>query len=132
MTEVPAGTVTLFGEPRTDLVRARQRIGYVAQEQTFYGWMTPSQLGTFVGAFYPTWDGAELRRLAQRLEVPVRQLAVPRNSVVDDGPVQRREHLDGAGEVLRDERRLQARDVVVAHAHEAALGQPQRAPHGVA
>jgi ABC-2 type transport system ATP-binding protein len=73
ITEKTGGTVALFGEPpgSTDLVRARQRIGYVAQEQTFYGWMTPAQLGRFVGAFYPTWDAQEYRRLCTLLELPL-------------------------------------------------------------
>ncbi len=66
-----AGTITLLGETeRRTTVRQKQRIGYVSQEQTFYPWMTGAQLGRFVGAFYPTWDGAEFERLLRVLEVP--------------------------------------------------------------
>jgi len=73
ITERTSGTVSLFGEPaqKRDTVRARQRIGYVAQEQTFYGWMTPQRLGSFVSAFFPTWDQAELVRLTKKLDVPL-------------------------------------------------------------
>jgi ABC-2 type transport system ATP-binding protein len=42
----------------------------VSQEQTFYPWMTPRQLGRFVAAFYPTWDNAEYARLLRVLDVP--------------------------------------------------------------
>lgn len=66
-----AGTITLLGETeRRTTVRQKQRIGYVSQEQTFYPWMTGAQLGRFVGAFYPTWDGVEFERLLSVLEVP--------------------------------------------------------------
>jgi ABC-2 type transport system ATP-binding protein len=49
----------------------RRRIGYVAQEQNFYGWMTPVRLGAFLAGFYPTWDDGEYRRLLALLDVPV-------------------------------------------------------------
>ena len=45
-------------------------IGYVAQEQNFYGWMTAETIGRFVSAFYPRWEDAEFRRLLGVLEIP--------------------------------------------------------------
>lgn len=66
-----SGELRLFGEP---LVfgdpRPRRMIGYVAQEQHFYGWMTPVALGEFVSGFFPTWDHAEYQRLLRGLDVP--------------------------------------------------------------
>ena len=71
ITEATGGTIHLFGEPvGKNLVRARQRIGYVAQEQSFYPWMTPAHLARFVRAFFPGWDDAEFARLVQRLDLP--------------------------------------------------------------
>lgn len=71
ITERTAGTLRLFGEaPTGNVVRARRKIGYVAQEQSFYGWMTPKHLASFVRAFFPTWDDAEFERLVRRLELP--------------------------------------------------------------
>jgi ABC-2 type transport system ATP-binding protein len=71
ITHASAGQVLLFGRPLApEHPAARRRIGYVAQEQSFYGWMTPLHLGRFVGGFYPTWDDAEYRRLLGLLEVP--------------------------------------------------------------
>ena len=49
----------------------RQRIGYVAQEQAFYPWMTAGRLGRFVGSFYPTWDRAYFERLCEEQAVPL-------------------------------------------------------------
>jgi ABC-2 type transport system ATP-binding protein len=73
ITQKTSGTVALFGEApgKTDLVRSRQRIGYVAQEQNFYGWMSPLGLARFVRAFFPTWDDAEFKRLSNKLELPL-------------------------------------------------------------
>ena len=65
------GAVELFGERLMgDSPRLRRRIGYVAQEQTFYGWMTAARLGRFVAGFYPSWDDGEYARLLRLLEVP--------------------------------------------------------------
>lgn len=66
-----AGTIALHGEiERRTTVQQKRRIGYVSQEQTFYAWMNATQLGRFVGAFYPTWDAAEFTHLLGVLEVP--------------------------------------------------------------
>ena len=74
ITHATAGEVMLFGQPlQREDPAVRRRIGYVAQEQSFYGWMTPLRLGQFVGGFYPTWDDAEYRRLLALLEVPADQ-----------------------------------------------------------
>lgn len=72
--QIGGGTVQLFGEPmRTSNTALRQKIGYVAQEQNFYGWMTPLSLGEFVQGFYPNWDQAHYLRLLESLELPPRR-----------------------------------------------------------
>lgn len=71
ITQPTGGTLTLFGEPAdNDLVRWRQRIGYVAQEQNFYPWMSALQLGAFVRGFFPNWEQTEFERLLRLLDVP--------------------------------------------------------------
>lgn len=66
-----SGSISLLGEEvKRPSIKQKQRIGYVSQEQTFYHWMKGKELGRFVGAFYPTWDESEFRRLLQVLEVP--------------------------------------------------------------
>src|SRR5215510_1609343 len=65
------GTIELNGQPMKRVsVATKRRIGYVSQEQTYYPWMTPAQLGRFVAAFYPTWDRDEYARLLRVLDVP--------------------------------------------------------------
>ncbi|HEX7235903.1 MAG TPA: ABC transporter ATP-binding protein [Gammaproteobacteria bacterium] len=66
-----SGTIELFGEPMKRVsVATKRNIGYVSQEQNYYPWMTPLQLGRFVAAFYPTWDSDEYARLLRVLDVP--------------------------------------------------------------
>lgn len=70
ITRATGGTIRLFEETSKDHLRLRQKIGYVAQEQSFYGWMTPRVLGRFVRGFYPTWDDDEYARLLRSLDLP--------------------------------------------------------------
>ena len=72
ITAVDRGEVHLFGLPaRRGHVKLRERIGYVAQEQSFYAWMDAQTLGRFVGSFYPTWSGEDFVRRCRQLEVPL-------------------------------------------------------------
>jgi ABC-2 type transport system ATP-binding protein len=74
ITRPSGGEVRMFGEPLgRDLVGWRQRIGYVAQEQSFYGWMTPEGIGRFVSGFFPRWDAQEHARLIKLLDLPPRR-----------------------------------------------------------
>ncbi len=69
ITRPTSGSLKLFGQPGSPIAE-RQRIGYVAQEQNFYGWMTPSSLGRFVRGFYPTWDDDAYASLVGSLDLP--------------------------------------------------------------
>lgn len=72
ITHADHGEVMLFGQRAKGAhVKLRERIGYVAQEQSFYGWMSVHRLGRFVGAFYPTWDEQEFLSLCKRLDLPL-------------------------------------------------------------
>jgi ABC-2 type transport system ATP-binding protein len=72
ITRASGGQVRMFGENATRgrHIALRQRIGYVAQEQSFYHWMTPKSLGRFVRGFYPTWDDHAFTTLITRLDLP--------------------------------------------------------------
>ncbi|MEE9321783.1 MAG: ABC transporter ATP-binding protein [Granulosicoccus sp.] len=71
ITRADDGTVRLFGEPLADdVIAARQRIGYVAQEQNMYPWMTPRVLSRFVRGFYPRWDERRYRQLMDDFALP--------------------------------------------------------------
>jgi ABC-2 type transport system ATP-binding protein len=71
ITRPTSGEVSMFGVPLgRDVVEWRRKIGYVAQEQSFYGWMTPVSIGRFVRGFFPTWDDAEYKRLIASMDLP--------------------------------------------------------------
>ncbi len=71
ITKPSEGNVLLFGKPLSrNYTELRQKIGYVAQEQHFYGWMTPESIGNFVRGFYPTWNDKEFYRLIKTFDLP--------------------------------------------------------------
>ncbi len=72
ITKISSGTIHLFGQSiGRDVIGARQRIGYVAQEQHFYPWMTPKNLAKFVRGFYPKWDQLRYENLAALFDLPM-------------------------------------------------------------
>ncbi len=79
---IPAdsGTVRLAGlDPAVAAVKLRTQVGYLAEDQVMYGWMTPSQLCRFLAPFYPTWDMDLARSYLERFDLPlhsrIRQLS---------------------------------------------------------
>lgn len=72
-----AGEIALLGQRVKHVpIALKRRIGYVSQEQNFYPWMTATQLGRFVSAFYASWDAAEYARLLELLDIPSDRRAV--------------------------------------------------------
>ena len=66
-----AGSIEILGRhARRVSIRQKQCIGYVAQEQTFYSWMSCRMLGRFVGGLFPSWDAVEFDRLLSVLDLP--------------------------------------------------------------
>lgn len=76
ITKANRGSIVLFGEPaRGNFIEQRQRIGYVAQEQNFYPWMSPYHLAHFVGRLYPRWDQNYFDHLINRFDLPHKRKA---------------------------------------------------------
>ncbi len=74
ITKVTSGNIELFGHSvGGSMVEARQRIGYVAQEQHFYPWMSPKHLGKFVRGLYPRWDQRRYQHLLDLFELPLQR-----------------------------------------------------------
>jgi ABC-2 type transport system ATP-binding protein len=67
------GTVRVLGlDPSHNPLEVRRRVGYVAEDQTMFGWMRVGQLISFVAPFYPTWDQAWAKELSDRFELPLK------------------------------------------------------------
>jgi ABC-2 type transport system ATP-binding protein len=67
------GLVRVLGlNPAKREIEVRRRVGYLAEDQTMFGWMTVEELIRFVGPFYPTWDNALAGRYARQFDLPLR------------------------------------------------------------
>ena len=70
---IPAdsGSVQVGGlDPASDPLKVRRHVGYLAEDQTMYGWMTPIELCRFLAPFYPTWDMPWARDYLDRFGIP--------------------------------------------------------------
>jgi ABC-2 type transport system ATP-binding protein len=51
------GAIRVLGlDPARAPLAVRAKVGYLAEDQTMYGWMRIDQILRFVAPFYPTWD----------------------------------------------------------------------------
>lgn len=51
-------------------IEIKRRVGYVAEAQRMYEWMTVSQLAWFCSGFYPTWDCEYAAELMKAMDLP--------------------------------------------------------------
>lgn len=66
-----SGTSTVLGLDSVKGAREiRRRVGYVAQNEDLYDWMTVERMIWFCKGFYPTWDDALAAELQAKLELP--------------------------------------------------------------
>ena len=65
-----AGTAAVLGlDCFKQALDVRKRIGYMAEDQQMYGWMTVGQIIKWVGKFYPNWDTAFTDKLTDLLRL---------------------------------------------------------------
>ena len=68
-----SGGVAVLGlDPARDAVEIRRRVGYLAEDQQMWGWMTVRQIIAFMAPFYPTWDRALAKQYLARFELPAK------------------------------------------------------------
>jgi ABC-2 type transport system ATP-binding protein len=67
------GAMRILGlDPQRDALEIRQRVGYLAEDQTMYGWMRVEEIVRFVAPFYPTWDHNLAFKYLRDFELPLR------------------------------------------------------------
>jgi ABC-2 type transport system ATP-binding protein len=67
------GAIRVLGlDPQRDPIELRRRIGYLAEDQTMYGWMRAEEIVRFVAPFYPTWDHELALKYLRDFELPLR------------------------------------------------------------
>jgi ABC-2 type transport system ATP-binding protein len=65
------GTIRVAGcDPATESIGLRRSVGYLAEDQSMYDWMTAVELCRFLGPFYPTWDARLADSYLDRFELP--------------------------------------------------------------
>mgnify|MGYP001303745127 CR=1 FL=1 len=116
-------------DPEKEPVQIKRRVGYVADNQKMYDWMTVEETINFCRPFYPTWNNNLTEDLLKRFELPkkvkVKELSRGMNGklalllalshqpellILDDptsglDPVVRREFLQGIIETIHQETR---------------------------
>lgn len=66
-----SGTIRVAGcDPATDSLELRRRVGYLAEDQSMYDWMTAVELCRFLEPFYPTWNSRLADSYLERFELP--------------------------------------------------------------
>jgi ABC-2 type transport system ATP-binding protein len=80
-----AGTCRVLGfDPAKDPLAVRRGVGYMAEDQRMYGWMTVSQIIRWSASFYPHWDRPFTDKLVEALQLDpkakVRSLSKGQNS----------------------------------------------------
>ncbi len=67
------GLVEVLGlNPSIQPLEIRARVGYLAEDQAMYGWMTADEMARFLAPFFPTWDVSLASNLLDLFGVPRR------------------------------------------------------------
>lgn len=67
------GTIQVLGlDPTRDALAVRRRVGYLAEDQAMFGWMTVEQIVSFMAPFYSTWDQTLAMQFVRQFELPPR------------------------------------------------------------
>lgn len=69
-----SGAILVDGcDPMREAVELRRRVGYLAEDQTMYGWMTAIELCHFLAPFYPSWNQSLADDYLERFHIPRHQ-----------------------------------------------------------
>jgi ABC-2 type transport system ATP-binding protein len=67
------GSIRVLGiDPQREPIELRRHIGYLAEDQTMYGWMRVEEIVRFLAPFYPTWDHTLAQKYLRDFELPLR------------------------------------------------------------
>jgi ABC-2 type transport system ATP-binding protein len=70
MVKRDGGDVQVFGlDPQKNAKQIKNRVGYLGEEQNFYGNKTVAWTGNFVSAFYDSWDTNTFQSLLTSFEI---------------------------------------------------------------
>jgi ABC-2 type transport system ATP-binding protein len=65
------GSIAILGrDPEREALAVRSEVGYLAEDQQMFGWMTVAELLSFMAPFYAAWDPELANRYATQFELP--------------------------------------------------------------
>jgi len=65
------GSIAVLGsDPQQEPLQVRAAVGFLAEDQQMFGWMTIAELLGFMAPFYPTWDRALADRYVKEFDLP--------------------------------------------------------------
>jgi len=65
------GSISVLGrDPQQEPLGVRAAVGFLAEDQQMFGWMTIAEILGFLAPFYPTWDRALADRFIREFELP--------------------------------------------------------------
>jgi ABC-2 type transport system ATP-binding protein len=68
------GSISVLGrDPQQEPISVRAAVGFLAEDQQMFGWMTIAEILKFLAPFYPTWDSALAERFVREFELSPKQ-----------------------------------------------------------
>lgn len=68
-----SGAIRVLGiDPAIDPIEVRSKVGYLAEDQSMFGWMRVEQLIRFIAPFYPSWDQKLAQQYVEQFELPLK------------------------------------------------------------
>jgi ABC-2 type transport system ATP-binding protein len=68
------GSISVVGrDPQQEPIGVRAAVGFLAEDQQMFGWMSIGEILKFLAPFYPTWDSALAERFVREFELPPKQ-----------------------------------------------------------
>ena len=68
------GSISVLGhDPQQEPLAVRAAVGYLAEDQQMFGWMTVNELLAFMAPFYPGWDRDLAARYRKQFDLPAEQ-----------------------------------------------------------
>jgi ABC-2 type transport system ATP-binding protein len=65
------GAISVLGlDPQQEPLAVRASVGFLAEDQQMFGWMTIAEILGFLAPFYPTWDRNLADRYLREFELP--------------------------------------------------------------
>jgi ABC-2 type transport system ATP-binding protein len=73
LTSRDGGAIAVLGrDPAHEALAVRASVGFLAEDQQMFGWMTPTELLAFTAPFYPKWDRQLAERFMRDFDLPAK------------------------------------------------------------